>query len=75
MLLKLKLSWYGVQNMKYGYARVSTESQSLSTQLQLLKQVGVDEIFQEKYTETTTKRPEFARTKKFGRHISSITKD
>lgn len=47
--------------MKYGYARVSTESQSLSTQLQLLKQVGVDEIFQEKYTRTTTKRPEFAR--------------
>ena len=47
--------------MKYGYARVSTESQSLSTQLQLLKQVGVDEIFQEKYTGTTTKRPEFAR--------------
>ena len=47
--------------MKYGYARVSTESQSLSTQLQLLKQVGIDEIFQEKYTWTTTKRPEFAR--------------
>lgn len=47
--------------MKYGYARVSTESQSLSTQLQLLKQVGIDEIFQEKYTRTTTKRPEFAR--------------
>ena len=61
MLLKLKLSWCGVQNMKYGYARVSTESQSLSTQLQLLKQVGIDEIFQEKYTRTTTKRPEFAR--------------
>lgn len=61
MLLKLKLSWCGVQNMKYGYARVSTESQSLSTQLQLLKQVGVDEIFQEKYTGTTTKRPKFAR--------------
>lgn len=61
MLLKLKLSWCGVQNMKYGYARVSTESQSLSTQLQLLKQVRVDEIFQEKYTGTTTKRPEFAR--------------
>ena len=47
--------------MKYGYARVSTESQSLSTQLQLLKQVGIDEIFREKYTRTTTKRPEFAR--------------
>lgn len=47
--------------MKYGYARVSTESQSLSTQLQLLKQVGIDEMFQEKYTRTTTKRPEFAR--------------
>lgn len=47
--------------MKYGYARVSTESQSLSTQLQLLKQVGIDEIFREKYTRTTTKRPEFTR--------------
>ena len=47
--------------MKYGYARVSTESQSLSTQLQLLEQVGVDRIFQEKYTGTTTHRPKFAR--------------
>lgn len=26
-----------------------------------MKQVGIDEIFQEKYTRTTTKRPEFAR--------------
>lgn len=45
--------------MKYGYARVSTESQKLDTQVLQLTQSGVDKIFQEKYTGTTTDRPKF----------------
>lgn len=47
----------------YGYARVSTSNQSLSEQIMLLKQSGVDKnhIFSEKFTGTTTDRPEFNR--------------
>ncbi len=36
--------------MKYGYARVSTTDQKLA---------GAGKIFQEKFTGTTTERPEF----------------
>ncbi|MDE7512277.1 recombinase family protein [Pediococcus pentosaceus] len=45
--------------MNYGYARVSTTDQKLKTQIELLESAGADEIFQEKYTGTTTDRPEF----------------
>lgn len=45
--------------MKYGYARVSTSDQKLENQVDLLKSAGADKIFQEKYTGTTTQRPEF----------------
>ena len=45
--------------MKYGYARVSTSDQKLENQIDLLKSAGADKIFQEKYTGTTTQRPEF----------------
>lgn len=45
--------------MKYGYARVSTSDQKLENQIYLLKSAGADKIFQEKYTGTTTQRPEF----------------
>ena len=34
--------------MKFGYARVSKNDQSLDIQIQKLKEVGCDEIFQEK---------------------------
>ncbi|MDN6967408.1 recombinase family protein [Oenococcus sp. UCMA 17063] len=47
--------------MGYGYARVSTGAQKLETQLVLLKQAGVDKIYQEKFTNTTTDRPEFVK--------------
>ncbi len=45
----------------YGYARVSTAGQDLDGQIQTLKDKGClsENIFQEKFTGTTTKRPEF----------------
>lgn len=45
----------------YGYARVSTAGQSLDEQLQSLSDAGVAEsnIFAEKFTGTTTDRPQF----------------
>ncbi|MGA3413869.1 recombinase family protein, partial [Lactiplantibacillus pentosus] len=45
--------------MKYGYARVSTTDQKLANQIELLKLTGAEKIFQEKFTGTTTERPEF----------------
>ena len=45
--------------MKYGYARVSTTDQKLANQIELLQVAGAQKIFQEKYTGTTTERPEF----------------
>lgn len=50
--------------MIYGYARVSTISQSLKEQVNELIQkanVPLKNIYQEKYTGTTTKRPEFSK--------------
>lgn len=37
--------------MKYGYARVSSQDQNLARQLQRLKEVGMDRIYEEKYLE------------------------
>lgn len=45
--------------MKYGYARVSTIYQDLEVQLQQLRKENCDQIFSEKYTGTSKKRPEF----------------
>lgn len=47
--------------MKYGYARVSTTDQKLENQLEALKIAGTDKIYQEKFTGTTTERPEFTK--------------
>lgn len=45
--------------MIYGYARVSTQRQDLADQIEKLKQENCQQIFSEKYTGTTTKRPKF----------------
>lgn len=47
--------------MKCGYARVSTTDQKLENQLEALKVAGADKIYQEKFTGTTTERPEFTK--------------
>ncbi|HDR8121783.1 MULTISPECIES: recombinase family protein [Bacillus cereus group] len=47
--------------MKYGYARVSTVTQDLESQLQTLKAEGCDIIYSEKFTGTTTDRPELSK--------------
>ena len=43
--------------MHFGHARVSTKDQHLDTQLDQLKAAGVDRLFQEKISGTTTQRP------------------
>ncbi|WP_394457234.1 recombinase family protein (plasmid) [Leuconostoc suionicum] len=43
----------------YGYARVSTAGQSLNEQKDTLKNAGADIIMSEKYSGTTTMRPQF----------------
>ena len=48
-----------VKNMKIGYARVSTFEQKLESQIEVLKEAGAEEVFQEKFTGTTVERPQF----------------
>ncbi|GEN46742.1 recombinase family protein [Alkalibacillus haloalkaliphilus] len=45
--------------MKYGYARVSTKGQDLQAQVNKLMEENCDEIFEEKFTATSSDRPEF----------------
>lgn len=46
-------------NTIYGYARVSTVKQDLSSQVENLKRAGAVKIFKDKYTGTTANRLEF----------------
>lgn len=48
---------------QYGYARVSTKGQELADQISQLQMTGISKqcIFAEKFTGTTTQRPQFAR--------------
>ena len=47
-----------MNNYKFGYARVSTEEQSLDRQIDMLTNYGVDKIYSEKITGTKRERPE-----------------
>jgi DNA invertase Pin-like site-specific DNA recombinase len=47
--------------MIFGYARVSTEDQTLSLQLDALKQAGCDRVFQDVVSGTATDRPGLSR--------------
>lgn len=44
--------------MNFGYARVSAKDQNLDTQLEQLHAAGVQRVFQEKISGTTTQRPQ-----------------
>jgi DNA invertase Pin-like site-specific DNA recombinase len=44
--------------MIYGYARLSTDAQDLTSQLTQLKAAGCQEVFREKITGTTANRPQ-----------------
>ena len=55
--------------MKFGYARVGTTDQKLESQIENLKSVGSEKIYQEKFTGTTTERP------KFQKLLSKLKKD
>jgi DNA invertase Pin-like site-specific DNA recombinase len=48
-----------INNMKIGYARVSTTGQELESQIEQLKKEGCDKIFTENFTGTKTDRPVF----------------
>lgn len=43
--------------MKIGYARVSTEEQNLDRQIDILKQIGCDRIYEEKVSSIKRERP------------------
>jgi DNA invertase Pin-like site-specific DNA recombinase len=45
----------------YGYARVSTQGQNLDGQVEQLTAFGIDKVYSEKFTGTTTDRPIFKR--------------
>ncbi len=47
--------------MKIGYARVSTEEQSLNRQIDVLKEAGCEKIFEEKISGIKKERPELNR--------------
>ncbi|WP_454015430.1 recombinase family protein [Bacillus sp. Marseille-Q7846] len=47
--------------MKYGYARVSTKMQDLTSQIDILNKEGCAEIIEEKFTGTTTDRPQLSK--------------
>ncbi len=50
-----------MKNYVFGYARVSTESQNLNRQLDVLNKYGVDHIYNEKMTGTKRDRPELTK--------------
>ena len=57
MVKSISEKW--VENVKYGYARVSTRQQDLEGQLRQLEEERCDKIYFEKITGTKSDRPEF----------------
>ena len=58
---------------QFGYARVSTKGQSLADQINQLKSAGADKILAEKFTGTTTSRPQFDKLIKLVKPGDTIT--
>src|ERR1700737_2873973 len=50
--------------MIYGYSRVSTDAQDLTSQLAQLKAAGCEKVFREKITGTTADRPQLGKLMK-----------
>jgi DNA invertase Pin-like site-specific DNA recombinase len=50
--------------MIYGYARVSTDAQDLTSRLAQLKAAGCEKVFREKITGTTADRPQLQKLMK-----------
>lgn len=48
----------GIEMTVYGYARVSTKGQDLEVQIEALEKENVEHIYQEKFTGTSTDRPQ-----------------
>jgi DNA invertase Pin-like site-specific DNA recombinase len=61
ILQETKQPEMGTSAMKIGYARVSTEDQQLSLQLESLKKSGCKRIFREKVSGAGRERPELVR--------------
>jgi len=59
-------------NLKIGYARVSTNQQELNRQLDILNNYGVDKIFEEKISGTIKNRPELEKVKMMVRKGDTI---
>jgi DNA invertase Pin-like site-specific DNA recombinase len=58
--------------MIVGYARVSTEHQSLEVQLEALKAAGCDKVFAEKRSGTNTNRPQLQAALEFVREGDTL---
>ena len=57
---------------KFGYARVSTDDQDLSLQLNALNEYGVHSVYQEKVSAASSRRPEFEKMLKAARGGDTI---
>ncbi|MBY0083719.1 recombinase family protein [Brevibacillus brevis] len=58
--------------MKLGYARVSTQDQSLDLQIDALNTAGCDEIYREKVSGTKDNRPELKRLLSYARQGDTL---
>ena len=58
--------------MKIGYARVSTQEQELSLQLDALKEAGCDKVYQEKFSGSQKERPQLNELLDFLREHDTI---